>query len=113
MNINRAQGRPKYSVLTDTNAVNKATYLFILLCQVLHVHNIVRISNILREIFRLQNTGTVYRHIRVKFHVTSNEYWSRGVVGGGGEVLGLIFLVMCRWPLKRHYHNMTVFSVAG
>ena len=92
MNINRAQGRPKYSVLTDTNAVNKATYLFILLGQVLHVHNIVRISNILREIFRLQNTGTVYRHIRVKFHVTSNEYWSR--------VLTLIFLVMCRWPLK-------------
>ena len=88
MNINRALGRPKYSVLTDRNAINKATYLLILLCQVLHVHNIVRISNILREIFRLQNTGTVYRHIRVKFHVTSNEYWSRGVVvmvvGGGG-----------------------------
>ena len=103
MNINRAQGRPKYSVLTDTNAVNKATYLFILLCQVLHVHNIVRISNILREIFRLQNTGTVYRHIRVKFHVTSNEYWSRGVVVVVvvvGGVLTLIFLVMCRWPLK-------------
>ena len=52
-------GRPKYSLLTDRNEINKATYLLILLCQVFHVHNIVRISNIFREIFCLQNTGTV------------------------------------------------------